>query len=168
MGTRLSDETSLKPKPMVEIGSFPILWHIMKIYSHYWFNDFVIALGYKGEIIKDYFLKYSQNNSNLTIDLKNDKVTKHNKYNEDWIIDLISTGNNNFTGNRIKKTMGHIRKERVILTYGEGLSNININKLLEFYLEHKKLATLTAVGPTVRFWKYALMEVILQNLRKNQ
>ena len=92
----------------------------------------------------------------------------HNKYNEDWIIDLISTGNNNFTGNRIKKTMGHIRKERVILTYGEGLSNININKLLEFYLEHKKLATLTAVGPTVRFWKYALMEVILQNLRKNQ
>ena len=150
-GTRLGQLSELIPKPMVQIGGRPILWHIMKIYSHYGFNDFVIALGYKGEIIKDYFLKYSQHHSNLTIDLKNDKVTKHNKYNEDWIINLISTGNDSFTGNRIKKTMEHIGKERVMLTYGDGLSNININKLLEFHLEHKKLATLTAVRPTARF-----------------
>ena len=151
LGTRLSEETSMKPKPMVEIGGFPIIWHIMKTYSYYGYNEFVIALGYKGEMIKDYFLRYSQHNSNLTIDLKNDRVIKHKKNNENWIIDLISTGSSSFTGYRIKKAMEHIGKERVMLTYGDGLSDININQLIDFHDSHKKIATLTAVKSTARF-----------------
>ena len=129
LGTRLSEETLLKPKPMVEIGGFPILWHIMKIYSFYGFNEFVIALGYKGDIIKEYFLNYSDRYSDLTIDVKNNRVIKHQKSKEDWIVSLISTGSDSLTGKRIKKSMDFIGKERALMTYGDGLSNVNLKEI---------------------------------------
>ena len=158
LGTRLTEETALKPKPMIEIGGFPILWHIMKIYSFYGFNEFVIALGYKGELIKEYFLNYSEKLSDLTIDYKNNQIIKHQKVNENWIVNLISTGNKSFTGTRLKKAMEFVGKERVMLTYGDGLSDVNIKKLLNFHISHKKLVSLTAVRPSARFGELSFEE----------
>jgi len=158
LGTRLTEETALKPKPMIEIGGFPILWHIMKIYSFYGFNDFVIALGYKGDLIKEYFLNYSEMLSDLTIDLKNNQIIKHHKVSENWIINLISTGDKSFTGARLQKAMEFIGKERVMLTYGDGLSDVNIKELLNFHISHKKLVTLTAVRPSARFGELSFEE----------
>ncbi len=166
LGTRLSEETLLKPKPMVEIGGFPILWHIMKIYSFYGFNEFVIALGYKGEIIKDYFLNYYDRYSDLTVDFKNNKVIKHQKMNEDWTVNLISTGSDSLTGNRIKKSMEFIGKERVLMTYGDGLSNINLNELVNFHIAHKKLSTLTAVRPSARFGELNFKDNLINHFKE--
>jgi glucose-1-phosphate cytidylyltransferase len=151
LGTRLQEETLVKPKPMVEIGGRPILWHIMKIYASYGFREFVIALGYKGEVIKQYFLNYRPLANDLTISLANGQVTIHNGDSEDWIIHLIDTGLSTQIGGRVKRLAKFIGNETFMLTYGDGLSNINIDNLLTFHRQQAKLATVTAVRPPARF-----------------
>ena len=152
-GSRLSEETELKPKPMVEIGDKPILWHIMKIYSHYGFNDFVICLGFKGFYIKEYFSNYYLHNCNVTFDFRkngnNMIIDNHNA--EPWRVALVDTGLNTMTGGRIKRIQEYIGDETFMMTYGDGVSNVNITKLVEFHKEHKKLVTVTAVKPSGRF-----------------
>ena len=150
-GTRLAEETEVKPKPMVEIGGRPILWHIMKIYDHYNFKDFVIALGYKGEVIKKYMLDYCKLCSDLTINLKNGDVKYHNGDNTDWTVQLIDTGLYTMTGGRIKRLAPYLGNETFMLTWGDGVSDINIQDLLNFHRSHGKLATLTAVRPPARY-----------------
>jgi glucose-1-phosphate cytidylyltransferase len=152
VGSRLSEETVLKPKPMVEIGGQPILWHIMKHYAHYGFKDFAIALGYKGEYIKKYFSDYCSLSGSITVDLQNNKVTPHSSAHElDWRIDLIDTGVPTNTGGRIKRLKPFLGNETCMLTWGDGVSDIDLNKLLAFHRAHGKLATVTAVRPVARF-----------------
>jgi len=150
-GTRLREETEFRPKPMVMIGGKPIIWHIMKIYSSYGFNNFIICLGYKGEMIKSYFLNYKLNDIDFTIDTKTGNITEHEFNNENWKITLANTGENCFTGGRISRAAKYINSERFLLTYGDGVANVNIKKLLEFHISHKKIATLTGVNPPSRF-----------------
>jgi glucose-1-phosphate cytidylyltransferase len=150
-GTRLSEETVLKPKPMVEIGEMPILWHIMKIYSSYGYNDFVICLGYKGYVIKEYFTNYFLHQSNLTIDLRNNTTTIHDSHAEPWTISLIDTGIGTMTGGRIKRIQPYIGNEAFMLTYGDGVGNIDISELVEYHKKNKKYCTVTAVQPSGRF-----------------
>ena len=150
-GTRLTEETEQKPKPMVEIGGRPILWHIMKHYSHYGFGDFVIALGYKGEVVKRYFLDYARLMSSLTVRLGSGEVTARNSCHEDWTVHLIDTGLHTMTGGRLKRLAPLIGRETFLMTYGDGVSNVNLADLLEFHRRHGKLATVTAVRPPARF-----------------
>lgn len=151
LGTRLSEETSLKPKPMVEIGGNPILWNIMKTYERYGFNDFILALGYKGHIIKDYFSNYNSRNSDFTINTKTGiKHFNSIKKAEDWNVDLIDTGKLTLTGGRILRLKDKL-KETFFLTYGDGVCNVDLNKLLDFHKSHGKVATVTAVRPPARF-----------------
>ncbi len=150
-GTRLSEETEMRPKPMVEIGGKPILWHIMKIYSTYGFNDFIICLGYKGYIIKEYFANYFIHNSDVTIDLKNNQIIVHSIKTEPWKVTLVDTGLNTMTGGRIKRIQPYIGNKTFMLTYGDGVGNVNIEELLQFHKSHGKYATLTAVQPSGRF-----------------
>lgn len=150
-GTRLSEETDIRPKPMVEIGGKPILWHIMKIYSCYGFNDFIICLGYKGYLIKEYFANYFLHQSDVTIDLKKNKLEIHECKSEQWKVTLIDTGINTMTGGRMKRIQKYIGEKTFMLTYGDGVSDININKLVKFHKEHEKFATVTAIQPTGRF-----------------
>jgi len=150
-GTRLSEETELKPKPMVEIGGKPILWHIMKIYSHFGFNDFIICLGYKGYMIKEYFANYFIHNSDLAIDLSSNNIKVHNSHCEPWKVTLVDTGLNTQTGGRLKRVQKYIGEERFMATYGDGVGDINIKELLEFHKKHGKYATVTAVQPSGRF-----------------
>lgn len=151
LGTRLTEETTLKPKPMVEIGGRPILWHIMKIYGTYGVQDFGIAMGYKSEIIKDFFLNYFYQQSDLTVDLKTGAVTTHEGQREDWRVFLADTGAATQTGGRIKRMKEWIGNSTFMLTYGDGVSNVNLNTLLEFHKQQGKLVTLTAVRPPARF-----------------
>jgi glucose-1-phosphate cytidylyltransferase len=151
LGTRLSEETVIKPKPMVEIGGMPILWHIMKIYSSYGFNDFVICLGYKGYIIKEFFNNYFLHKSDITVDLKNNKVIFNESDAEPWTITLVDTGVNSMTGGRIKRIQKHIGNEPFFLTYGDGLSDVNISELLETHINGGKYLTVTSVQPHGRF-----------------
>lgn len=151
LGTRLGEETSLKPKPMVGIGGYPILWHIMKIYSHYGFNDFVILTGYKQEVIKDYFVNYYMHNSDVTVDLSTNAVQVHQNHCEPWKVTMFYTGRNTMTGARIKKAKDFIGNEPFMLTYGDGVSDVNINELVKFHKEHNKICTLTSVQPSGRF-----------------
>jgi len=151
LGTRLSEETTIKPKPMVEIGGKPMLWHIMNIYATYGFKEFVIALGYKGELIKDYFLNYHYRSRSLTVRLKNGEVTIHEGDHEDWIVHLLDTGIDTNTGGRVKQLAEFIGNETFMLTYGDGVSNVNIPKLIDFHKQQKKLVTMTAVRPPARF-----------------
>ena len=151
LGTRLSEETDIKPKPMVEIGGKPILWHIMKIYSHYGFSDFVICLGYKGYVIKEYFANYFLHQSDVTIDLKENKMEIHQSKAEPWKITLVDTGLNTMTGGRIKRVKKYIGNETFMLTYGDGVGNVDIHALLKFHQSHKKYATVTSVQPSGRF-----------------
>ena len=150
-GTRMSEFTELIPKPMVQIGDKPMLMHIMETYSHFGHKDFYLALGYKSEIIKKYFLDYRSINSNFTIDLESGSISPHKINKLDWKVSLIDTGTNSLTGGRIKRLQNFIGNESCMLTYGDGLSNINIDKLLAFHRSHKKLVTVTAVRPTARF-----------------
>ncbi len=150
-GTRMSEETVIKPKPMVEIGGKPILWHIMKIYSHYGFNEFVICLGYKGYMIKEYFANYFLHTSDVTIDIKQNRIETHENSSEPWKVSLIDTGDNTMTGGRVKRVQKYIGDEPFMLTYGDGVSDINIKKLLKFHQTHKKTGTLTAIRPPGRF-----------------
>lgn len=145
-GTRISEESHLKPKPMVEIGDMPILWHIMKYYSSFGFDDFIICLGYKQYVIKEFFADYFLHTSDVTIDLENNELKVLNKNGEKWKVTLIDTGLNTMTGGRIKRVLDYIPDDNFLLTYGDGLSNIDINKLLEFHKSHGKIATITTVS----------------------
>jgi glucose-1-phosphate cytidylyltransferase len=152
LGTRLSEETVSKPKPMVEIGGKPILWHIMKTYSHYGINDFIICCGYKGYIIKEYFKNYFLHESDVTINVKDNKMTVHKKRAEPWIVTLVDTGDNSMTGGRLKRVLPYLKDEDAFcFTYGDGVADINIKNLIEFHKSHGKQATLTAVYPPGRF-----------------
>lgn len=151
LGTRLSEETILKPKPMVEIGGMPILWHIMKIYSFYGYNDFVICLGYKGYVVKEYFANYFLHKSDVTIDLADNSIKVHDSQAEPWKITLVDTGNESMTGGRIKRIQAHIGNEPFMLTYGDGVSDVNIANLVKFHEAHGKYCTVTAVQPSGRF-----------------
>ena len=151
LGTRLSEETKLIPKPMVEIGGKPILWHIMKIYSYYGFNDFVVLTGYKSHIIKEYFINYYNRYSDITVDMQNNSVEIHRTQTEPWKVTMLYTGENTMTGSRIKKAQEYIGSERFMLTYGDGVSDVNIDELIKNHEAHKKYLTLTAVQPSGRF-----------------
>lgn len=151
VGTRLVEETEIKPKPMVEIGGRPILWHIMMHYSNFDYKDFVIALGYKGEVIKKYMVDYCSLNANITVDFKTGGVKPHNQVEQDWTVELIDTGVDTLTGGRIKRLQPYIGDETFMLTWGDGVSNVDLNALLKFHRSHGKLATLTAVRPPARF-----------------
>lgn len=150
-GTRLSEETKLIPKPMVEIGGKPILWHIMKIYSYYGFNEFVILTGYKSHIIKDYFVHYYQQYSDITVDLQNNTVDIHRIQTEPWKVTMLYTGQNTMTGSRIKKAQDYIGNEPFLLTYGDGLSDVNLYELIKCHKKSEKYLTLTAVRPEGKF-----------------
>ncbi|MCB0209173.1 MAG: glucose-1-phosphate cytidylyltransferase [Anaerolineae bacterium] len=150
-GSRLAEETHIKPKPMVEIGEHPILWHIMRHYAHFGFSDFVIALGYKGEYIKKYMVDYCTLNSNLSVNLSTGQVSMNGGYKPDWRVDLIDTGISTMTGGRIKRLAPYLGNETFMLTWGDGVSNIDLNELLAFHQSHGKLATLTAVRPPARY-----------------
>lgn len=151
LGTRLGEKTSVRPKPMVEIGGKPILWHIMKIYSRYGFNDFVILTGYKSEYIKNYFLNYYTQNSDFTIDLSSNSLTIHRNVSEPWKVSVIDTGRETLTGGRIKRAQEFLSDDTFMLTYGDGVSDVDISKLVEFHKRNGKYATLTAVQPQGRF-----------------
>ncbi|MEZ4909317.1 MAG: glucose-1-phosphate cytidylyltransferase [Saprospiraceae bacterium] len=150
-GTRLSEETSLKPKPMVEIGGKPMLWHIMKIYSSFGYNDFIICLGYKGYIIKEYFANYFLHQSDVTFDIKNHEMEIHNTHADPWKVTLVDTGLNTMTGGRVKRVKKYIDNNPFMLTYGDGVSNVNIKKLVNFHQQNKGLVTVTSVQPSGRF-----------------
>lgn len=151
LGTRISEESHLKPKPMIEIGDRPMLWHIMKIYSHYGFDDFIICLGYKGYLIKEYFSNYYLHQSDVTIDLKENDMQIHNSKAEPWKVTLVDTGLNTMTGGRIKRIQKYIENETFMLTYGDGVGDVDISELLKFHKKHDKYATVTAVQPSGRF-----------------
>jgi glucose-1-phosphate cytidylyltransferase len=155
-GTRISEETGVKPKPMVEIGTQPILWHIMKIYSAYQINDFIICLGYKGHIIKQYFANYSLLMSNVTFDLRNQSIEVHKNGTEPWRVTLVETGENTMTGGRLKRVKEFIGSESFCMTYGDGLADINLDELIAFHKKQGGLATLTAVQPPGRFGAFRL------------
>jgi glucose-1-phosphate cytidylyltransferase len=151
-GTRISEETHLKPKPLIEIGDKPILWHIMKLYSSYGYNEFIICLGYKSHVIKEYFSKYFLNSSDITFDFRvGNECIIHQHSVEPWKVTLVDTGLNTMTGGRIKRVQDYVGDEPFMLTYGDGVSNVNIQKLVEFHRSHGKLATLTTTQPEGRF-----------------
>lgn len=156
VGSRLSEETEIKPKPMVEIGGRPILWHIMKHYYHYGFKDFVIALGYRGEYIKRYFVDYCSLSSNLKLSFRDGHVHSTGGAVEDWTVELVDTGLPTNTGGRIKRLAPYIEDRRFMLTWGDGVATVDIKKLLDFHKSHGKIATVTAVRPTARFGKLDL------------
>lgn len=151
LGTRLSEATNLIPKPMVEIGGKPILWHIMKTYSHYGINEFIICCGYKQYVIKEYFANYFRHNSDLTVDLSNNSIEIHDRHSENWKVTMIDTGLNTMTGGRIKRIQKYIGNERFLLTYGDGVSDINISESIRFHQNGRGILTLTAYKPTGRF-----------------
>jgi glucose-1-phosphate cytidylyltransferase len=151
LGTRLSEETDIKPKPMVEIGGKPILWHIMKIYSHHGFNEFIICLGYKGHVIKEYFSNFFLHHADVTFDLASNKMEVHNSEAENWKITLVDTGKDSMTGGRIRRIRPYVNNAPFLLTYGDGVSNVNIRELVSFHEKNKKYVTVTAVQPESRF-----------------
>ncbi len=155
-GTRISEESAIRPKPMVEIGGRPILWHIMKIYSAHGLNDFIVCCGYKGHMIKEYFANYYLYASDVTFDLRNNKMKVHQNGTEPWKVTLIDTGEKTMTGGRLKRVKEYIGDETFCLTYGDGVTDLNINELVDFHRKQKTLATLTAVQPPGRFGAFNL------------
>lgn len=151
LGSRLSEETSTRPKPMVEVGGRPVLWHIMKSYSHYGINDFILCLGYKGYMIKEYFANYFLHNSDVTFDLRSDQRTVHQHNAEPWKVTLVDTGDDTMTGGRLRRVKHHIGDQTFCMTYGDGVSDVNITDLVSFHRLHGKQATVTAVQPPGRF-----------------
>ena len=169
LGTRLTEETQLRPKPMVEIGGHPMLWHIMNIYAHHGFQDFVVALGYKGEVIKDYFLNFHTRSANLGIDLATGQVKVRSAVQTPWTVDLVDTGHLTQTGGRIKRLQEWLDEDVFMLTYGDGVANVDLPALLAFHRSHGKLATVTAVRPPARFGGLALDgDSVTQFLEKPQ
>ncbi len=158
LGTRLSEETDIKPKPMVEIGGKPILWHIMKIYSYYGFNEFIICLGYKGYLIKEYFANYFLHQSDITFDIRNNNFKVHTSEIEPWKVTLVDTGDDTMTGGRLARVKKYIGDERFMLTYGDGLGNVNIRKLVDYHTSTNKLATVTAIQTHGRFGSLVFKE----------
>ena len=165
-GTRISEYTNVIPKPMVPIGNFPIIWHIMKIYAHYGFTDFVVALGYKSEVIKDYFIKFNALNSDFTVDLSNGKIEIHQNKSLDWKVTLVDTGRETMTGGRLKRLKNYLDGDTFMLTYGDGLADINIKDLLNFHLANKKLVTMTAVRPSARFGELELNSNLITSFKE--
>jgi glucose-1-phosphate cytidylyltransferase len=165
-GTRISEESIVRPKPMVEIGGMPILWHIMKIYSAYGINDFIICCGYKGYMIKEFFSNYFLRICDITLDLKNNKMEVHQNDVEPWRVTLIDTGEKTMTGGRLRKVGQYVRNETFCLTYGDGVSDINIKELIDFHKKEKTLATLTAVQPPGRFGIITLRGNRVTNFRE--
>lgn len=151
LGTRISEETDVRPKPMVEIGGKPVIWHIMKIYSHYGFNDFIICLGYKGYVLKEYFMNYFFHNSDITVDLKNNNIKILDSNAEAFKVTLVETGLSTKTAGRLKQVQKYIGNEDFMLTYGDGVCNININDLVAFHKSHNKIATVSAIQMDARF-----------------
>jgi glucose-1-phosphate cytidylyltransferase len=166
LGTRISEESNLKPKPMIEIGGKPILWHIMKIYSHYGIDEFVICCGYKGYIIKEYFLNYFHHMSDVTIDLKNNDITIHQEKAEPWKITLVDTGENTMTGGRIKRVQQYIHNETFCLTYGDGVADIDLHALLQHHKKKQKLATITGTEPPGRFGALKVYEDMVKGFQE--
>lgn len=150
-GTRLSEETELRPKPMVEVGGKPILWHIMKMYSKFGYNEFIVLLGYKGYVIKEYFANYFLHQSDVTIDLSSNQMDIHNNSSEPWKITLLDTGQDTMTGGRVKRAQEYVGDETFMLTYGDGVSDVDINALYEFHCKHNGAITMTSVQPDGRF-----------------
>jgi len=151
LGTRISEESHLKPKPMIEIGDKPILWHIMKTYSYYGYNEFIICLGYKGFVIKEFFSDYYLHTSDISFDMTNNRMTVHNNYSEPWKVTLVDTGLNTMTGGRVKRIKSYLNDEPFMLTYGDGVADINIDELVKYHNDCGKIATITAVQPGGRF-----------------
>ena len=166
LGTRLSEETVIKPKPMVEIGGQPILWHILKSYAAHGFKEFVIALGYKGEMIKDYFVNYHNRSHDLTVRLASGQVSIHAADSDDWIVHLLDTGQQTQTGGRIKRVAEFIGREPFMLTYGDGVSDVDLGALLDFHRQQGRLATVTAVRPTARFGNLALQGALVDHFEE--
>lgn len=168
MGTRLREETEYKPKPMVEIGGMPILWHIMKHYSHYGFKDFVLALGYKGDVIRDYFLNFYNYNSDFTVDLANNgNIEIHNScIKEDWKVTLVETGDESMTGYRTKMCSKYITEERFMLTYGDAVANVDLRKLVDFNKEKNTIGTVTGVYPPSRFGDLVISGDLVANFKQ--
>jgi len=158
LGSRLSEETSLKPKPMVEIGGKPILWHIMKIYSSYGFDEFIILCGYKGYLIKEYFANYYRHMADMTIDMTNNSVEYHKSKAEPWKVTLVDTGVNTMTGGRIKRVKDYIGKEPFMVTYGDGVADVDIHELVKFHEKHEGIITMTSVQPEGRFGALTIYE----------
>lgn len=156
LGTRLSEETDIIPKPIVEIGGHPIIWHIMKIYSSYGYNDFIVCLGYKGYLIKEYFANFFLHMSDVTFNLKTGEMILQRSNSEDWKVTLIDTGLNTMTGGRIKRIKKYIGNKTFMLTYGDGVSDVNIEKLVDFHKKNHKYATLTAIQPLGKFGALSL------------
>ena len=157
-GTRLAEYTELIPKPMVQVGGMPILWHIMNSFACYNHKDFFIALGYKAEVVKEYFLNYHYNNSDFSVSLISGKITTHHCTQIDWDLTLVDTGKNTMTGGRVKRLQSYIGDEAFLLTYGDGVSNIDIDKLIEFHKSHGKMVTVSAVRPAARFGELEISE----------
>ncbi len=167
LGTRLSEETYLKPKPMVEIGNKPILWHILKIYSHFGFNEFIICCGYKGYIIKEYFANYLLHTSDITFHMdESNKIEVHQRKNESWKVTLVDTGDTSQTGGRLGRIRDYINDETFFFTYGDGLANVNIKKLLELHKRTNKEATLSAVQPPGRYGSLVIEEDLVSNFQE--
>jgi len=163
LGTRLREETEVKPKPMIEIGGRPIMWHIMKYYAAFGAQEFVICLGYKGDVIKDYFLNYGLRRGSVTIDLRSRQVELHNDdVPEAWRVHLLETGNDTMTGGRTKRAASFLGRRRFMLTYGDGLSNVDISGLLDFHMQHGRIATITGVRPPARFGGLTLSDDLVQ------
>jgi glucose-1-phosphate cytidylyltransferase len=159
LGTRISEETSVRPKPMVEIGGLPILWHILKLYSAHGINDFIICCGYKGYVIKEYFANYFLHTSDVTFDMKENKMTVHDSVAEPWRVTLVNTGDTTGTGGRLKRIAKYIQDDEAFcMTYGDGVSNVDITALIKFHRAHGKIATLTSVQPLARFGNLGLTE----------
>jgi len=151
LGTRLAEETEVKPKPMIEIGGWPILWHIMKHYAHHGFKEFFVALGYKGEVIKRYFLDYYTLGGSVAVDLSSGRVETYNRKCDDWVVHLMDTGRETLTGGRVKRLEPWLRESTFMVTYGDGVSDIDLQDLLKFHQSHGRIATITAVRPPSRF-----------------
>lgn len=167
LGTRISEESHLRPKPMIEVGGRPILWHIMKIYSSYGFNDFIICCGYKGYVIKEYFVNYFLHNSDITINIKNNKVEVHENGSEPWSVTVVDTGENTMTGGRVKRIQKYLKPdESFCLTYGDGVADLNIADLVKFHKAHGKMATVTATRPPGRFGQLHLEDKMVTHFEE--
>lgn len=162
LGTRLAEETTIRPKPMIEIGGKPILWHIMKIYSHFGVQDFIVCLGYKGYVIKEYFSNYFMHTSDITIDVSNNKIQIHQNYAEPWRVTLVDTGENTMTGGRLKRVRKYLGDEDFCFTYGDGVADIDITKLIAFHKQHGCLGTVTAVQPSGRYGALVLKDTVVK------
>jgi glucose-1-phosphate cytidylyltransferase len=166
MGTRISEESASRPKPMIEIGGKPILWHIMKIYSAHGVNDFVICVGYKGYMIKEYFANYFLHMSDVTFDMRQNKMTVHEQHAEPWTVTLVDTGEATLTGGRLRRVRDYIADEDFCFTYGDGVCDVNISKLIEFHRQHGHLATLTATQPAGRYGALELEEDLVRRFEE--